>query len=296
MTTTTTTNADLAKIAAPTPPRIDQQLDVNIMRVTPRMAEEWLGRNEANRNIRPGHVASLARDMTAGNFVLSGESIKFDIDGNLIDGQHRLSAVRDSGVTIETVVVRGLPATAKGLVDTGKKRSAGDAMRMYGVTSGHAALAATIRLVLGIHRGQVRRAGDKAPEATHSEIIDFYQAHAELLDYCVAFTSRHWSKISARPAALAASTFLAAKRLAEFTAFINSVGELEFGPDKCPRRTLYRRLLSLHTERHDASDEIYYILRAFLAHCNGEPLTQMKSATRSGRSIIPTVYGRGASR
>lgn len=280
----------MSKITAPAPLRIDQQLDVTIMRVTPRMAEEWLGRNEANRNIRPGHVASLARDMTAGNFVLSGESIKFDIDGNLIDGQHRLSAVRESGVTIETVVVRGLPATAKGLVDTGKKRSAGDAMRMYGVTSGHSTLAAVIRLVLGIHRGQVRRAGDKAPEVTHSEIIDFYQANAELLDYCVAFTSRHWRKVGARPAALAASMFLAAERdVAAFTAFITSVGELEFGPDKCPRRTLYRRLLSLRAENHDTSEEVYYILRAYLAHCNGEPLSLMKSATGMGRSIIPTI-------
>lgn len=273
----------------PTPLRIDQQLDAAIMRVTPRLAEEWLGKNESNRNLRPARVAQLVRDMQAGAFALTGDSIKFDWNGNLIDGQHRLTAVRDSGVTIEILVVRGLAPTVRSVIDTGARRSAGDALRMVGKVNGTRSLAAAIRLLIAIHEGSLTRAGDKARDNTHSEVIAFYDANAELLDYCMVFANRHQKQMHARPAALAAAMFIGAQRdLAAFTSFITSTTDMSFGAEGDPRRTLYRRLSSIKDESHESSEEIYFILRAFGAHLAGERVTHMKSAVKSGRSVIPT--------
>ena len=40
------------------------------------MAEQWLSRNSNNRNLRGQVIASYARDMTNGSWVLNGETVK----------------------------------------------------------------------------------------------------------------------------------------------------------------------------------------------------------------------------
>lgn len=276
---------------APTPLRLPNALEATIMFVTPQLAEEWLGRNDANRNLRPSRVSKYARDMRAGRWALTGEAVKFDNNGNLIDGQHRLTAVRDSGETVEMLIVRGLAPTVRGVIDTGARRSASDALRMAGNQAATRSMAATVRLLIAIRSGAVTRAGDIPAEVTHSEVIDFYDLHRELLDYSVNFANRNCRKMHARPSALAAAMFLAADRnLEKFTAFATSVAELRFGtPGRCPIRALYKRLESLRDESHQSSEEVYFILRAFAAHVDGSPLSMLKSSTAAGRSIIPTM-------
>ncbi len=79
--------------------------------ISPAKAIEWLKRNVNNRSKRKTHVVYLAGMMTAEEWVVNGESIKFDVKGNLIDGQHRLMAVVLSGASIKSLVVRELPAS-----------------------------------------------------------------------------------------------------------------------------------------------------------------------------------------
>ncbi len=95
--------------------------------VTPPLAEMYLERNGRNRNIRPDVVSNYARDMSAHRWQITGEAIKLDADGNLLDGQHRLRAVIKSGETVTMLVIEGLPPEAQRVMDSGKPRTAGDA-------------------------------------------------------------------------------------------------------------------------------------------------------------------------
>jgi hypothetical protein len=104
----------------------------SIETVTPELAQQWLGTNLRNRNLRPGGVAQYARDMESGRWRFTGEPIKFSVDGALLDGQHRLHAVFKSGVTLPMLVVRGLPAESQTFMDTGLKRTAPDALALMG--------------------------------------------------------------------------------------------------------------------------------------------------------------------
>lgn len=88
---------------------------VEITDVDPELAERWLARNPNNRNLRRAVVDSYARDMSTGNWVLNGETIKLDVAGRLVDGQHRLSAVVAAEVTVPMIVVRGVDP---GVMDT----------------------------------------------------------------------------------------------------------------------------------------------------------------------------------
>lgn len=104
-------------------------MTVEILEITPAMAKEMLKRNDRNfRKRREGLVQRLAADMP--HWDLNGESIKFDANGNLIDGQHRLLACIKANCSFRTVVFRGADRDTN--IDTGAKRSLVDILRHRG--------------------------------------------------------------------------------------------------------------------------------------------------------------------
>jgi len=145
--------------------------------VTPTVAEEWLGKNDSNRNLRQRIVASYARDMAAGNWRLSGEAIKFSRTGRLQDGQHRLHAVVQSEATVQFLVVRGLAENIRDVLDSGTARTVGDALRMRGETA-YSSLAAAARLAFLYASGQPIDGG--LVRATHVEVLSFIDSNPDL--------------------------------------------------------------------------------------------------------------------
>lgn len=154
--------------------------------IAPADAERWLDKNESNRNTRARVVSAYARDMENGRWQATGETIKFDIHGNLLDGQHRLSAIIASGKPQRLLIVSGLEPSVRGVIDTGAPRTGGDALRMHGIGgSNPMALAAAARLLVLWESGRLptmtsgMRADDRA---THSEILDAVEARPDLID------------------------------------------------------------------------------------------------------------------
>ena len=100
----------------------------NIEAITPELAQRYLELNSRQqRKIRRHKVAEYADDMRNGLWELNGAAIVIDEFGNLIDGQHRLSAVVESGTTQRFVVVRNVREDAYRTIDQGMKRSLADA-------------------------------------------------------------------------------------------------------------------------------------------------------------------------
>lgn len=94
--------------------------------VTPELAAQWLKKNTRNRPVHSPDVAYLATQMQT-EWSETGESIKFDKYGKLIDGQHRLLACIEAGVPFRTLVVEGLEPASFNKLDQGKKRTLADA-------------------------------------------------------------------------------------------------------------------------------------------------------------------------
>lgn len=105
---------------------------VSVQDITPKKAAEWLKRNVNNRPIRQVWVANLASAMSDAKFVLNGESIKFNQNGDLIDGQHRLLACIKSGVLFTSYVVHDLPVDAYDTIDQGARRGPADVLARRG--------------------------------------------------------------------------------------------------------------------------------------------------------------------
>lgn len=113
--------------------------------ITPAIALEWLEQNPRNRPLNQRHVDKLAREMSSGHWKVNGDAIRFN-GSKLLDGQHRLAAIVKSGITIESLVIHDLSDDVFTTIDTGKIRTASDALAMRGEINAHN-LTASVRYV-----------------------------------------------------------------------------------------------------------------------------------------------------
>ncbi len=100
-----------------------------VMRITPTEAQKWLDHNRINRPIRKAHVKRLAAAMKRGEWVVNHQAIALN-GTNLLDGQHRLSAILLSGLPyVEMSVIRDAKDSTFDTIDIGEKRSLSDVYR-----------------------------------------------------------------------------------------------------------------------------------------------------------------------
>jgi hypothetical protein len=103
--------------------------------IDPDTALKYLDKSRDEVNNRPvnkGHLEFLEKEMQSGRWKVNGQTIKFDDEGFLIDGQHRLWAVVNTNTTIRTAIARGIDrAEALSTIDTGQRiRSFGEVLMM----------------------------------------------------------------------------------------------------------------------------------------------------------------------
>lgn len=147
---------------------------ITVEKVTPAMAAQLLGTMSGNRQLRMRMVNRYAREMIAGKWQLNGESIKVSHQGKLIDGQHRLNAVIQSGVSVQMVVIRGVDAAAFLTLDTGVSRNYHDATTIAG-RDWLPEAGSIARWWMKYERGVTTTAAKVAP--SHQEMDDMIARH-----------------------------------------------------------------------------------------------------------------------
>lgn len=153
-------------------------------RITPEIASAILENcNTANRKITKSSVVSHAKKMSEGKWLFNGESIAFDKNGVLQDGQHRLHAIIQSNTTQDFVIAVGCEPMAFETYDTGKNRSASDVVSIEGVFSGSEATWAT-RIAKACHYieslcpAEHGSSSTRVTAMTNGECNDYVKTHA----------------------------------------------------------------------------------------------------------------------
>lgn len=100
--------------------------------VTPTLAGEWINQNYKNRPLSQRTLEDYARAMKGNEWKINGESLKFDREGHLVDGQHRLYACVEADASFVTDIRTGLDVEAMVTVDTGKRRTVSDVLAIKG--------------------------------------------------------------------------------------------------------------------------------------------------------------------
>lgn len=169
--------------------------------ITPLYAAHLLERNTHNRPIKPRYVDWLAQQMADGKWVYNGETIIIGVDGTLIDGQHRLSAVVKSGCTIESEVIEGVDPATFHTIDSGTRRTAGDAFYVYGVKEYICSASVTSfywHLHCGYHAGlNTNPTVTRDAKMTSEDYYQVYVSHKEIFD-AVVRSSHQMYKCSIR--------------------------------------------------------------------------------------------------
>jgi hypothetical protein len=108
------------------------------MKIGPTKAAELLAKQRVNRNISNHVVSKYAREMQVGRWMTSLLCpLVIDADGRLLDGQHRLTAIIESGIEIEMVVVRSDPQQVD-VMSENRARTVADRFRIFdGYTTGN---------------------------------------------------------------------------------------------------------------------------------------------------------------
>lgn len=149
-------------------------LSARFLRISPSVAKVWWQYNVNNRNLRAEHAESLRRDIEANEWKIDGMPIRFGTieEGNpvLLDGQHRLKAIRDSGISTVSLVVTGIAVTAQDVMDTGAKRTFGDRLKMMGVPNSSDVAALTVKIYRW-HNGGIR---NHIRKPTNAELFEVF--------------------------------------------------------------------------------------------------------------------------
>ena len=115
---------------------LDTDVVLKKVQITPELAKRWLERNiDNNRRLSGRNIEKMIVDFENGNWnPENGETIKFDPDGVLIDGQHRLKAIQLHNKPVISHVLLNASKRSFTTIDGGKKRSAADILTIAGFT------------------------------------------------------------------------------------------------------------------------------------------------------------------
>lgn len=260
-----------AALKLPTPSEITYE----VVRVSPTVAERWLGRNSQNRHIRQQWVTDLSRMMSDGEWMLNGESIKFATDGTLLDGQHRLHAVVTAGKTVPMLVVRGLAPVAQDTMDTGRARSAAHMLQIKGYPNA-TNLAATARIVLIYNDGVREFIGSR--KVSNRRIEQF--AHGNVRLAVAASQSAQISRtFRMRPAIVGAAYYLLMRIDADATQeFFDRCADGVGLPAGSPILALRARVTANREERvnNPVEGDLSLIFRAWNAWRQKRTMSQLR--------------------
>lgn len=181
----------------------NEELTTEVVNVTPEVATEWLGTMVANRNLSTATVQRYVELMQAGEWKLDASPVRFNTQGQLMDGQHRLWAVIESTLEQKFLVARNVPDDAFLVMDSGKRRNFGDVLSiefrgMKNVTS-----VAAVTRVLYRHENTRQTVptltSSRGREVSNEPLLAFYRANMESILGVTAVADRVYNRFRALP-------------------------------------------------------------------------------------------------
>lgn len=170
---------NVVKLKNPTRVVGDASIVVEVVTITPECASQWLKCNRNNRPVRHRHVEFLADEITSSNWQLNGQPIVISENEEVLDGQHRLMAIIESGIAVKSLVVYGINAEAFKTMDTGAVRTGSDALALFFPDAQRNIVKSIGSAVPWCRRLERGFYGDKT-KTSNTEVISYVQAHPSL--------------------------------------------------------------------------------------------------------------------
>lgn len=256
--------------------------------VTPTVAETWLATQKLNRVLNRTSVLAYRRDMQEGRWSFTADPVRFDLNGNLIDGQHRLTAVvglddvDHAPDFIEMLVITGLEPDAQMAMDQGRRRSTGQQLQLKGVKNS-TSISAGIRLLMLWQTDRLfTRRWDDAVNISTASILSYSQANPEL----VALANKliyNVKDIGFRPAVgIAFILKMGTVHEIEVSNFFSDMLTLVNQPEGSPLLAMSRRLQRSRIEglKLPDTDQLAFLIRTWNTWRAGGTATKLQRPPR----------------
>ena len=151
-------------------------MKLEIKKITPSAAKKMLLKNNNNRVINKSQLEMIKRTMLDGKWRLTHQGIAIYKNGNIADGQHRLTAIAETGVSCMMPIFKDLDNDIETVlaIDCGRSRTVADGAAITGdkiKTSDNS-------LAKGFEFGY----SNKFPKLTHSESYDLIIKHHDKIE------------------------------------------------------------------------------------------------------------------
>lgn len=243
-----------------------------MMTVTPELAAKWLKtKNNRNRKFSPRKIGAYAGDLRAGDWKITHQnSIAFYKDGNLADGQHRLAAIVECGVSVEFMVWFGLDNDSAYGIDAHRARTASDQIRIAGEEDwiGKDAIA-TARMMKRSGRSVRMMMSPK-------QIVDFCHEHERAIKFAMSELGGSMPA-PVRCAVALAFYYVDHDNLSKWCAIMKSgVGAVPLSRTVLTLRERLLRDVSMRSSSGPVRETIAKMsMRSIQAYCDGVVLTKL---------------------
>jgi hypothetical protein len=159
-----------------------KELFTTTMSITPAQAQRWLGTMDVQRRIRTNKLNILKRQRKEGRWRANApHGIVIDWDGNLIDGQHRLTMIVELDMpTVMRVTFNADPNTFLVIDGAISPKDLADALHHEGVAKGQSTvMAEAVRMLFREHRGLSIWLNEMVP--SNDEAVEIFRKHPLLV-------------------------------------------------------------------------------------------------------------------
>ena len=165
------------------------------MTITPEIAREMLKKNTNNRPLSKRTLSRYVQLMKNGEWGITTDAIGFDVNGRLINGQHRLNAVVESGTEQEFYVVEDMPGDSFCHIDEGRNRTASDILFIARGVKRCAALAAIVRSHMALENKHYERSSDSFRPSNEAILVE-YDKHSEIYNDICLLADKYYCKLN----------------------------------------------------------------------------------------------------
>lgn len=255
-------------------------LDIQVENIGKSKAIEYLKKNIHNRKPVRANIDFLKNEILEGRFLLNGQTITFDIDGNLADGQHRLIAISELDIQVPLIVVRGVGKDSFKTIDTGRTRGGADVLSIEKIPY-HSVVASAIQRIL--HKFHQDRLTSKTGSVkfSNSVILDFYNNNKDELMDCVFLCADLYNTETKiiTPSVSSAMLFLLKKENpSKAKSFIRELYTGKMETSDVSALTLRKRLINHKIDGFKLNDTYIrnLFLSAFRGYCQNKNLSKIQ--------------------
>ncbi len=163
--------------------RIENEIFIQKVLITPNIARKLIANMVSNRNIKKRTLERIKYAISNNEWECeNGESIKILSSGRLFDGHHRLQAIIDLDIDIPMYITFNCNTNSMATIDTGAIRSLSDILKINNIKY-FTQVGTVIKSEIAFKTNKPSRHASKVLNMSYSKILEIAQSNQEYLEF-----------------------------------------------------------------------------------------------------------------